>query len=459
MDLTVEPTPVPGLLVVRTPVHRDARGWFEEAWQRAKMVAAGLPDFGPVQHNISHNDARGATRGIHAEPWDKYVTVVHGRIFGAWVDLRAGEGFGTSFTLEVEPGTAIFVPRGVGNSYQALADETVYSYLVNAHWRPGLTYPALALDDPSVAIDWPIPLSQSEISDKDRANPQLGEVTPFVPRPALVLGGTGQIGRALRALLPDAVVPTRAELDLTDPAALDAYDLTRHDLVINAAAMTAVDDAETPEGSRLAWRLNAQLPAQLARRAVGDGFTLVHYSSDYVFDGRVETHDEGEALAPLGEYGRTKAAGDLAVAVAPRHYLLRTSWVVGEGGNFVRTMARLADEGRSPSVVDDQTGRLAFADEIAAATLHLVARSAPFGTYNVTQDGPPLTWAGIARELFALRGREREDVVAVTTAEYAAGRPMAPRPMHSTLALDKLRATGYEPVDQMDALRRYVEGI
>ena len=459
MDLTVERTPVPGLLVVRTPVHRDARGWFEEAWQRAKMVAAGLPDFGPVQHNISHNDARGATRGIHAEPWDKYVTVVHGRIFGAWVDLRAGEGFGTSFTLEVEPGTAVFVPRGVGNSYQALADETVYSYLVNAHWRPGLTYPALALDDPSVAIDWPIPLSQSEISDKDRANPQLGEVTPFAPRPALVLGGTGQIGRALRALLPDAVVPTRAELDLTDPAALDAYDLTRHDLVINAAAMTAVDDAETPEGSRLAWRLNAQLPAQLARCAVGDGFTLVHYSSDYVFDGRVETHDESEALAPLGEYGRTKAAGDLAVAVAPRHYLLRTSWVVGEGGNFVRTMARLADEGRSPSVVDDQTGRLAFADEIAAATLHLVARSAPFGTYNVTQDGPPLTWAGIAREVFALRGRAREDVVAVTTAEYAAGRPMAPRPTHSTLALDKLRAAGYEPVDQMDALRRYVEGI
>lgn len=459
MDLTVERTPVPGLLVVRTPVHRDARGWFEEAWQRAKMVAAGLPDFGPVQHNISHNDARGATRGIHAEPWDKYVTVVHGRIFGAWVDLRAGEGFGTSFTLEVEPGTAVFVPRGVGNSYQALADETVYSYLVNAHWRPGPTYPALALDDPSVAIDWPIPLSQSEISDKDRANPQLGEVTPFAPKPALVLGGTGQIGRALRALLPDAVAPTRAELDLTDPAALDAYDLTRHDLVINAAAMTAVDDAETPEGSRLAWRLNAQLPAQLARCAVGDGFTLVHYSSDYVFDGRVETHDESEALAPLGEYGRTKAAGDLAVAVAPRHYLLRTSWVVGEGGNFVRTMARLADEGRSPSVVDDQTGRLAFADEIAAATLHLVARSAPFGTYNVTQDGPPLTWAGIAREVFALRGRAREDVVAVTTAEYAAGRPMAPRPMHSTLALDKLRATGYEPVDQMDALRRYVEGI
>lgn len=459
MALRVETTPIPGLLVVRSPVHADARGWFTEGWQRAKAVAAGVPDLGPVQHNISSNSARGATRGIHAEPWDKYVTVVHGRVFGAWVDLRAGEGLGTSFTCEIEPGTAVFVPRGVGNSYQALADDTVYSYLINAHWRPGLTYPALALDDPSAAIDWPIPLSDSQISDKDRANPRLAEVTPFAPRPALILGGTGQVGRALRALLPDAVAPTRDELDLSDPTALDDHDLTAHDLVINAAAMTAVDDAEDADGSRLAWRLNAGLPAQLARRAVTDGFTLVHYSSDYVFDGRAPEYDETAPLAPLGEYGRTKAAGDLAVAVAPRHYLLRTSWVVGEGDNFVRTMVDLADTGACPSVVGDQSGRLGFADEIAAATVHLVARSAPFGTYDVTQSGHPLSWAQIAREVFAIRGRARDDVTTVTTAEYGAGRTMAPRPTHSTLSLTKLQATGYEPVDQLESLREYVAAL
>lgn len=289
------------------------------------------------------------------------------------------------------------MPRGVGNSYQSLAGDTVYSYLVNEHWRPDLTYPALALDDPTAAIEWPIPLSRSEISDKDRANPRLAEVAPFVPRPALLLGGSGQVGSALRRLLPDAVAPGRDELDLTDPAAVEALDLSGHDLIINAAAMTAVDAAETPDGSRLAWRLNAELPAQLARKAAAQGCTLVHYSTDYVFDGQREVHDEGEALTPVSEYGRTKAAGDLAVGVAPRHYVLRTSWVVGAGGNFVATMSRLADEGSSPRVVDDQWGRLSFADEIAAATLHLVARGAPFGTYNLTQAGEPMTWAAIAR--------------------------------------------------------------
>ncbi|WKV16389.1 sugar nucleotide-binding protein [Janibacter limosus] len=459
MDLHIDTTPIPGLLVVRRPVHHDPRGWFTEARQRERMTALGLPDFGPIQHNVSHNAARGSTRGIHGEPWDKFVTVVHGSVFGARVDLRAGESFGATYTIEIDESVAVFVPRGVGNSYRALADETVYSYLVNEHWRPDLVYPALALDDPTAAIDWPIPLAQAEISDKDRRNPQLGEVTPFAPRPALVLGGSGQVGRALLRLLPGAVAPTRGELDLGDPDAVEAYDFSGHDLVINAAAMTAVDAAETPAGSRLARRLNAELPAQLARRAATDRFTLVHYSSDYVFDGQTEQHDEAEAISPLGEYGRTKAAGDLAVGVAPKHYLLRTSWVVGDGGNFVATMARLADGGVSPSVVEDQWGRLSFADEIAAATMHPVQRGAPFGTYNLSQSGEPMTRAEIAREVFALRGRSWEDVRAVTTDEYAAGRDMAPRPRHSTLDLSKLRATGYEPVSRAEALTEYVSRL
>src|SRR3712207_4026455 len=89
----------------------------------------GVPDFGPVQNNVSFNTAAGATRGIHAEPWDKFVSLARGRIFGAWVDLRPGPGFGTSFTLVMGPETAVFVPRGVGNAFQTLEDETAYSYL------------------------------------------------------------------------------------------------------------------------------------------------------------------------------------------------------------------------------------------------------------------------------------------------------------------------------------------
>ena len=133
-QLTAHETPIPGVVVYDLPVHGDNRGWFKENWQREKMVALGLPDFGPVQNNISFNEKAGTTRGIHAEPWDKFVSVATGRIFGAWVDLREGPTFGAVFTAEMDPSQAIFVPRGVGNAFQTLEDDTAYTYLVNDHW-------------------------------------------------------------------------------------------------------------------------------------------------------------------------------------------------------------------------------------------------------------------------------------------------------------------------------------
>ncbi|MEP9382528.1 sugar nucleotide-binding protein [Nocardioides cheoyonin] len=454
--LAVEETTIPGLLVVRLPLHGDARGWFKENWQRAKMTALGLPDFGPVQNNMSYNASRGATRGIHAEPWDKYVSVASGRVFGAWVDLREGESFGTTYWTEVGPDVAVFVPRGVGNSYQALEDGTVYSYLVNDHWRPGVAYPALSLADEKAAIPWPIPLDAAEISDKDRANPALADVAPMAPKRTLVLGGGGQVGRALAAAYPGADVVGRSELDVTSAEAVEAWPWEEYAVVLNAAAYTAVDAAESPEGRREAWAANAAAVARLATVAREHRLTLVHYSSEYVFDGTAAEHDEDEGLSPLGVYGQTKAAGDLAASTAPRHYVLRTSWVVGDGRNFVRTMAGLADKGVSPSVVADQVGRLTFADTLAAATRHLLESRAAYGTYNVTNAGDPLSWHAVAAEVFELSGRSRDDVTPTTTEAYAAGKAMAPRPPSSVLSLDKLRAAGFEPEDQLVALRRYL---
>lgn len=121
-------------MLVDLPVHADSRGWFKENWQREKMVGAGLPDFRPIQNNVSFNKEAGTTRGIHAEPWDKYVSVVGGSVFGAWVDLREGPDFGTTFTATIGPGQAVFVPRGVGNGFQTLEPDTGYSYLVTEHW-------------------------------------------------------------------------------------------------------------------------------------------------------------------------------------------------------------------------------------------------------------------------------------------------------------------------------------
>ena len=416
-ELTIARTEIPGLLRIDLPVHEDNRGWFKENWQREKMVALGLPDFRPVQNNVSFNERAGTTRGIHAEPWDKLVSVAAGRVFGAWVDLREGPTFGRVVTAELGPETAMFVPEGVGNAFQTLADATAYSYLVNEHWSAEArdSYSFVNLADPRLDIAWPIPLEQAECSEADRTHPDLGGVTPVPAKRLLVLGGGGQLGRALQRACPGADVVTRDEFDLTDAAALEKLSWRRYDAVVNAAAYTAVDDAETHEGRRAAWAVNASALGTLARIATRHRLTLVHVSSDYVFDGTAEVHPEDEPLSPLGVYGQTKAAGDALVAGHDQHYVVRTSWVVGDGPNFVRTMVRLADRGASPSVVDDQHGRLTFADDLAGGVLHLLRTHAPFGTYNLTSSGPVRTWADIAEAVFAARGRNPRDVRRVST--------------------------------------------
>jgi dTDP-4-dehydrorhamnose 3,5-epimerase len=202
-ELKVSETGITGLKVIELSVHGDSRGWFKENWQRAKMTMLGISDFRVVQNNISFNAERGVTRGIHAEPWDKFISVATGSVFGAWVDLREGsDTFGKVFTTTLDPSRAIYVPRGVGNSFQALEDGTAYTYLVDAHWSAELkkTYTFVNLADPELHIEWPIPLDQATLSDADKQHPFLKDVVPMAPRRTLVTGCNGQLGRAVRAL-------------------------------------------------------------------------------------------------------------------------------------------------------------------------------------------------------------------------------------------------------------------
>ena len=122
-------------------------------------------------------------------------------------------------------------------------------------------------------------------------------------------------------------------------------------------------------------------------------------------------------------------------------------------------MADLAAKGVAPSVVDDQVGRLTFTDELARATRHLLDTRSPWGTYNVTNGGDPMTWYDVAAEVFHLSGRDRDDVTRTTTAEYSAGKELAPRPVHSVLDLTKIESTGFTPEPALGALRRYVEAV
>ena len=144
-------------------------------FRAARLTELGLPSLSVVQHNLARNE-RGATRGVHAEPWDKYVTVLTGRVFQAIVDLRPGAGFGGTAWVELSPGQALFVPRGCGNAYQALEPDTLYSYLVNGYWSAQAGYPAIDAYDPDLAIPWPIGPTECIRSAKDAANPPFAEV-------------------------------------------------------------------------------------------------------------------------------------------------------------------------------------------------------------------------------------------------------------------------------------------
>ena len=280
----------------------------------------------------------------------------------------------------------------------------------------------------------------------------------------LVTGANGQLGRALMTLLPQAgFEPTGVDLpevDISDAAAMSSWDWTGYDVIINAAAWTNVDGAETPEGRRLSWRANTVGPVNLARAAVQHGLTLVHLSTEYTFDGATALHTEEETPSPLGVYGQSKAAGDAAVSVCPRHYLVRTSWVVGDGKNFVKTMLSLAERGITPSVVADQTGRLTFASDLAAGIIHLLTSGAEFGTYNLSGDGPIVSWADVAKRVYERAGHSPDEVTAVTTEEYYAGQEgIAPRPLSSALDLAKIKAAGFTPADSTERLEAYLLGL
>ena len=476
-DLSVAETGIEGLKVVDLAVHGDSRGGFKENWQRAKMTELGIPDFRIVQNNISYNDSRGVTRGIHAEPWDKFISVARGSVFGAWVDLREGSAtYGKVFTCTLDPSKAIYVPRGVGNSFQALEDGTAYTYLVDAHWSLELkrTYTFVNLADPELAIEWPIPLDEATVSEADLNHPMLKDVVPMAPKRTLVTGCNGQLGHAVRKLAEERGVAKDFDFcdidtfDMSDPEAYAQYDWSLYGTVINCGAYTAVDKAETPEGRVIAWKANATGPALLARTCAEHGITLVHVSSDYVFDGTAEVHDEEEPFSPLSVFGQTVAAGDIAVAGCPRHYIIRSSRVIGEGHSFIKTMKTLSDRVANQedglekiAVVDDQFGRLTFTCDLAAVVFYLLGAHASYGTYDCTGSGAIRSWADIAKKVFDFVNGNGNRVIPVSTADYRASAevPVAPRPAHSTLDLSKLEATGFHMPDWEEELEMFLSRV
>ena len=275
----------------------------------------------------------------------------------------------------------------------------------------------------------------------------------------LVFGRGGQVATELARVLPGATFLSRAEADLSDPASCAAAVEGAGDLaaVINAAAWTAVDAAEAEEGA--ARVVNAAAPAAMARACAARGLPFLHVSTDYVFDGSgARPWREDDPTGPLGAYGRTKLAGERAVAQAMGgvpHAIVRTSWVVSaHGSNFVKTMLRLSETRDALSVVEDQVGGPTPAADIAAALAALAARcaadpAAPSGLYHYG-GAPAVSWAEFARAIFALAGRDVA-VAGIPSSDYPTP---AARPANSRMDGGKLLAEhGIAPPDWRAGLR------
>ncbi|GAA1591174.1 hypothetical protein GCM10009789_51390 [Kribbella sancticallisti] len=179
--MKLNPTGIEGLLQVELDLIDTGAGWFKESFQQAKLTDLGLPGVSFVQNNVAFTAEVGVARGIHAEPWDRYISPAAGRIFTAIVDLREGPGFGRLETFELTAEQAIYVPSGCGHAFCTLEPNTIYTYLLTAHWTPEAARTAMNLFDPQVAVPWPLPKDQLSYTEKDATAPFLDAVTPIRP--------------------------------------------------------------------------------------------------------------------------------------------------------------------------------------------------------------------------------------------------------------------------------------
>ena len=246
----------------------------------------------------------------------------------------------------------------------------------------------------------------------------------------------------MRAHLPEATFLARADLDVTDRAAV-AEAVRGADLVVHTAAMTDVDGCERePE------RADA-VNAGGAENVVAAGGRVIHLSTDYVFSGaRAGEYAEDDPTGPLGVYGRSKLAGERAVLARPGNLVVRTSWVYGEGKNFIRSILGAEAAGRALRVVDDQRGRPTWAGDLARAIAFLAGRD-DTGIVHVTGAGQPCTWADLAEVVVG------HPVERITTEEFGAP---APRPQNSVLSLERARSLGVPLADWRDSVMRFLDG-
>ena len=434
---------IPGLLIIEPKVFGDARGFFLETWNLRRYREAGLDaDF--VQDNLSFS-RRGILRGLHFQspkPQGKLLQVLQGEVFDVAVDIRrSSPTFGKwhGLMLSGENKRQFYVPPGFAHGFAVLSETALFHYKCTEFYSPKDEL-AIRWDDPDIGIQWP--LKEPLLSERDAKGLRLRDAPPGAavclscqPWNCLAFCSSERSARSAGNCAarwrrwPRSPAWTFPEIDLTSGDSIRQWVRdTRPNIVINAAAYTAVDKAESEPDK--AMKINGVAPGILAEEAKKLGALLVHYSTDYVFDGaKTEPYVETDAPNPLGAYGRTKLAGDEAVrAVGGAHLIFRLCWVYGaRGQNFMLTMMRLAREREKLRVVGDQVGCPTWSRMIAETTAlalkqAMAARDpgAFTGTYHLAVVGRhQLAWlcgchhqpdAGGGKEMRASRGHHDRGV-------------------------------------------------
>ena len=426
-------TEIPGVVLLEPEVFGDARGYFMERFSQRRFDEL----VGPVRF-VQDNESKsryGVVRGLHFQKGEyaqaKLVSVVRGRVLDVAVDIRRGSptfGRHVAALLDGENKRQLFIPRGFAHGFAVLSDEAVFQYKCDNYYAPG-SEGGIAWDDPALAIDWRLPA---------------GGIRQTMN--ILVTGANGQLGREMQRL--SAVSPNNytftdvAELDVTDAGAVrQAVAQTRAEVIVNCAAYTNVERAE--EDEEAADRLNRGAAENLARAAEANGATLIHVSTDYVFDGTAHLpYTEDAPTAPLGVYGRTKLAGERAVAESGCKYLtFRTAWLYSEyGNNSLKTMLRLTAEKERLNVVFDQAGTPTYAGDLAM-TIFSIVEGGYFagneGLYHFSNEGVA-SWYDFAAEIAAAAGHDKCRIRPCRTAEFPT---KAARPAYSVLDKSKIKET------------------
>ena len=278
----------------------------------------------------------------------------------------------------------------------------------------------------------------------------------------LITGANGMLANSVRAKLSnnELILTDVADLDITDKEAVIKFvEENKPEYIINCAAYTAVDKAET--AGKIVEKINAEGPKNLAIAAKKSGAKLVHISTDYVFGGNLpidKSYSEDDPKAPVTEYGRTKLLGEESIKEnTDEYYIFRTAWLYGEGNNFVRTMLKLGSTKDELNVVADQHGSPTYAEDLAEIIKQAIEKKIPYGVYHTTNEGFT-TWYDFTKTIFE-KANISCKVNPVTTEEYIKMMNVvqAKRPENSQLSKEKLNSVGIEIPTWEDALDRYLK--